>query len=34
MAPCVMIANNIVWFEARWRWNLVARLVTWLVNLA
>ena len=33
-APCIMIANNIVWFEAKWRWNFVARLVTQLVNLA
>ena len=33
-APCIMIANNIVWFEAKWRWNLLARLVTQLVNLA
>ena len=33
-APCIMIANNIVWFEAKWRWNFLARLGTQRVNLA
>ena len=29
----IMIANNIVWFEATWRWNIITRALAAFLNL-